>query len=171
MLKVKVGYHDLLSIWKRHFSRKSIWQDSDSKGGLKIPVGKESHIIVCHACSAQEGFFKDTEMIFQSKSGNPLEYHQDMNGDLFKGLFVDMSRSLEDGSVVVMDNVSYHAMNLENIPNRKTKNADIITWLIAKNIPHNPLHTDPELLSIVMKNKLKYQLYELDVLASLMGSN
>lgn len=82
-----------------------------------------------------------------------------MNGDLFKGWFVDMLRSLPEGCVVVMDN-DYHSTYLEKVPNSKTKKADIINWLIQKNIPYNPLHTVLELLSTVKEKKPKYQVYE-----------
>lgn len=52
---------------------------------------------------AQFGVLKETELTFQGKLGNYVDYHQDTNGDLFKEWFVYMLRSLEEGCLVVME--------------------------------------------------------------------
>jgi hypothetical protein len=37
----------------QNYTLKYIWQDSTSNGGLKVPIGKRSRLIVCHADSYQ----------------------------------------------------------------------------------------------------------------------
>jgi transposase len=90
--------------------KKYIWQSSDSKGGLKVPVGKGSRLIICHAGSAKHGFLEGAGLIFQSKKARAnTDYHQEMNSEVFKEWFIDMLRGLEEGCVIVMDNASYHS--------------------------------------------------------------
>ncbi|GBO18473.1 hypothetical protein AVEN_189582-1 [Araneus ventricosus] len=47
----------------------------------------------------------------------------------------------------------------------KDKRADIVAWLLNKNIPHKATKTRPELLNIVKDHKEKYRAYELDQIA------
>jgi hypothetical protein len=46
---------------------KHIWQDCNRSGELKVPVGKGSRIIVCHAASNKTGFVKESKLIFRSE--------------------------------------------------------------------------------------------------------
>lgn len=151
----------------QNHSRKFIWQDSTKNGGLRIPLGKGSRLIVCHAGSARHGFIEGADLVFQSKSS--IDYHQEMNSQVFREWFVNLLRSLDEGSVIVMDNASYHSMLKEKIPSSNTKKADIVSWLQSKNIPHNPSHTIAELLVIVKQHSSNYRTYELDELALQMG--
>lgn len=151
----------------QNHSRKYIWQNSLSSGGLKVPVGKGSRLIICHAGCYELGFIKDCALIFQSKHTG--DFHQEMNSQVFREWFINLLRSLEEGSVIVMDNASYHSALKEKIPVTNTKKAEIVSWLEEKKIPHNPSHTIPELLSVVNKHREKYRRYELDDIASEMG--
>lgn len=151
----------------QNHSKQYIWQDSTSRGGLKVPVGKGSRLIICHAGSAQHGFIEGAQLVFQSKSTG--DYHQEMNSDVFRGWFLDLLKGLEEPSVIVMDNASYHSCFLEKIPSTKTRKADIVAWLQNKNIIHNPNNTKSELLYIVRQHKEKYKVYELDAIANEMG--
>jgi transposase len=151
----------------QNHSKKYIWQDEACKGGLRVPVGKGRRLIVCHAGSEKFGFVEGAKLVFLSKGSG--DYHQEMNGDVFKEWFVDMLRGLEEGCVVVMDNASYHSKLKEEIPTSKTKKADIIEWLKSKGIPHDPSHTVRELHSIVRLHRENYKKYELDEIALEMG--
>ena len=151
----------------QNHSRSYVWQDSTGQGGLKVPVGKGSRLIICHAGSAKHGFIEGAQLVFQSKCSG--DYHQEMNSDVFKEWFINLLRGLEEPCVIVMDNASYHSSLMEKIPSTKTKKADIIAWLQQKNISHNIGNTVPELLSIVREHKDKYKMHELDCLASTMG--
>ena len=148
-------------------SPKYIWQSSTNQGGLKVPLGKGSRLIICHAGSADQGFIPSAKLIFQSKS--TADYHEEMNSEVFKAWFLDLLRVLEEPSVIVMDNASYHSVYAEKIPTTKTKKADIVSWLQNKQIPHNATQTRSELLNIVKEHKGKYKVYELDQIAGEMG--
>lgn len=151
----------------QNHSRKYIWQNSTSKGGLKVPVGKGSRLIICHAGSSKLGFIEGAQLVFQSKK--ITDYHQEMNSEVFKEWFTDLLKGLEEPSVIVMDNASYHSTYKEKIPSLKTRKAEILSWLQSKNIAHNPNVTVPELLVIVKQHREKYRIYELDALAAEMG--
>jgi hypothetical protein len=47
-------------------SLKYTWQDSNRSGGLKVPVGKGSRIILYHAGSNKARYVKDSKLIFCS---------------------------------------------------------------------------------------------------------
>jgi len=152
----------------QNHSRKHVWLSGDNEGGFRVPVGKGLRLILCHAGSAHHGFINGAQLLFQSKSNE--DYHQEMNYDIFHQWFVDLLSSLEEGSVIVMDNASYHSKLIDKPPSTKTKKADILKWLAEKGIRHNPSHTVAELLSIVRQHKHKYERqYELDNLALQMG--
>jgi hypothetical protein len=51
----------------QNHSLKYIWQAANRSGGLKVPDGKGSRIIVCHAGSNKTGFVKDSKLVFRSK--------------------------------------------------------------------------------------------------------
>jgi transposase len=161
-----VIYLDETWINQNH-SRQYIWQDSTSQGGLKVPIGKGSRLIICHAGSAHHGFIQSAQLVFQSKS--TVDYHQEMNSEVFKEWFIDLLKGLEESSVIVMDNASYHSCYAEKFPTTKSRKADIVAWLQIKNIPHNSSNTVPELLNIVRQHKEKYKVYELDKIAYEMG--
>ncbi|GBL80210.1 hypothetical protein AVEN_29183-1 [Araneus ventricosus] len=142
-------------------SPKFIWQSSTNQGGLKVTLGKGSRLIICHAGTVDQGFILSAQLVFQSKS--TVNYHEEMNSEVFKKWFLNLLRGLDDPHVIVMDNVSYHSAYAENIPSTNTKKkAGIVAQLLKKNIPHNTTKSKPELLNIVKEHKEKYRAYELD---------
>ncbi|GBM40677.1 hypothetical protein AVEN_159653-1 [Araneus ventricosus] len=100
-------------------SPKFIWQSSPSQRGLKVPLGKGSRLIICHAGSANQGFIPAVQLVFQSKS--TVDYHEEMKSKVFKKWFLDLLRGLDEPCVIVMDNTSYHSAYAEKIPSTKTK--------------------------------------------------
>ncbi|KAJ4431369.1 hypothetical protein ANN_19966 [Periplaneta americana] len=154
--------------WVNHnHSRKYIWTDSSSSGGLKVPI-KVPRLIVCHAGSSNYGFIEGAKMVFQASNNG--DYHQQMNSDVFKEWFIDLLRSLEESCVIVMDNASYHSRVFEKIPTTNSRKSEIVSWLASKEIPHDPQKSVPELLQIVDKYKgLFPKVYELDNIAAEMG--
>jgi len=52
-----------------------------------------------------------------------------MNPDIFEKWFVEMLAILEEPSVVVMDNASYHSVLAEVYPRANARKADIQKWL------------------------------------------
>lgn len=95
-----------------------IWQDFTRRSCLKVPIGKGSWLIICHAGSAQHGFIEGAQFVFQSKCSD--DYHKKMNSDVFRVWFLDLLRGLEEPSVIVMDNTSYHSRLIEKMSSTKT---------------------------------------------------
>jgi hypothetical protein len=40
---------------------------SDGSGGLKVPIGKGGHLIICHGSSAATRFIPQTKLVFSQK--------------------------------------------------------------------------------------------------------
>ena len=79
-----IFYLDETYIHQNYASTK-IWQDKESTGGLKVPVGKGGRIIVCHVDSSQTGFLQECKLVFRPKSKSTSDdYHTDMNAVVFK---------------------------------------------------------------------------------------
>lgn len=91
-----------------------------------------------------------------------------MNGDVFKGWFVDMLHSLEEGSIIVMGNASYHSIQADKPPCSNSHKADIMERLLRKGVPFSPTETRDELL---YKEEIRdaKKTYELDQLANEIG--
>jgi len=60
---------------KQNHNCGGIWQNIENTGGLKIPIGKGSCVIVCHNGSPSFGFIKDSKLIFRCSSGSNKDYH------------------------------------------------------------------------------------------------
>jgi len=68
-----------------------------------------------------------------------------MNAEIFQKWFVELLNNLEEPSVIVMDNASYHSTLVENYPKNNWRKADVQKWLTEKNIEFSPLETLPQL--------------------------
>ncbi|KAL4101216.1 hypothetical protein QTP88_021236 [Uroleucon formosanum] len=119
--------------------------DESNTEGLKVPTGKGGRLIVCHAGCARYGFIQGSKLVFRSNAGNTADYHSQMNAEIFQKWFVELLNNLEELSVIVMDNASYHSTLVENYPKSNWRKADVQKWLTVKNIEFSPLETLPEL--------------------------
>ncbi|XP_015379884.1 PREDICTED: uncharacterized protein LOC107173741 [Diuraphis noxia] len=61
-----------------------------------------------------------------------------MNAEVFKKWFIDMLNHLEEPSVIVMDNVSYHSMLKDNFPKSNSRKIVVEEWLKNKNVEFSP---------------------------------
>jgi hypothetical protein len=138
-----------------------VWQDKNVKSfrqafldglstGFKAPSGKGRRLIVTHIGSAS-GFVDGGLLLFESK--NTGDYHEDMNADVFEEYFTQMLDLIPPGSVIVMDNASYHSRQTERTPTTAWRKADIIQWLSGKNISFETNMVKKELLTLVNLNK------------------
>lgn len=138
-----------------------VWQDKNVKSsrqafldglstGFKAPSGKGRRLIVTHIGSAN-GFVDGGLLVFESK--NTGDYHEDMNADVFEEYFTQMLDLIPPGSVIVLDNASYHSRQLERTPTTAWRKADIIEWLSEKKIAFQMNMVKKELLAIVNLNK------------------
>ncbi|XP_049956888.1 uncharacterized protein LOC126473692 [Schistocerca serialis cubense] len=91
-----------------------------------------------------------------------------MIGEVFKNWFIRLLSALEEGSIIVMDNTSYHSIQIKNLPRSNWRKADIIQWLKRKNVSFSVDETEAELLSKEEIAGAK-KTYELDQLANEMA--
>jgi hypothetical protein len=74
---------------------------------------------VCHAGPAKTGFIPESKWTFRSRPQmRDSDYHSEMNADSFKDWFVNRFLNyLEEGSIIIMDNASYHSTIVDKVPN------------------------------------------------------
>ncbi|XP_063235752.1 uncharacterized protein LOC134538391 isoform X4 [Bacillus rossius redtenbacheri] len=92
------------------------------------------------------------------------DYHGEMNGETFLMWFEDMLVHLEEPSVIIMDNASYHSTQVEKTPTTNWIKAALIAWLEKNGIKHENNLLKVELLRIAKQNKPRIR-YEVDELA------
>jgi hypothetical protein len=166
--KRPVFYSDETWVNQNH-TLKHIWQDSTSNGGLAVPVWKGSCRTVCHVGSALTGFVPESKWVFRSKSTK--DYHEEMTADTFKYWFLKrFINYLEEGSII-MDNVSYHSVTSNEVPNTSEKKQYIIDWLEQKQTHFSKTEKRAELLKRVLPFRHGTKTYELDQLANERGAS
>jgi hypothetical protein len=74
--------------------------------GLKNPSGEGKRLTVLHIGS-EDGFVGNGSLIFESRKTG--DYHEEMNSTVFEEWFKRVLPTLEEKSVIVMDNASYHS--------------------------------------------------------------
>jgi transposase len=134
--------------------------------GLKGPSGKGSRLIVTHAGS-RAGFVPGADMIFQAKK-NEGDYHGEMNAACYEHWFREqLLPNIPTNSVIVMDNASYHSSQIELLPRRGWKKADIQAWLTKKNITWGQDMIIAELLNLVepIRSQPQYKDKRIDKIA------
>lgn len=116
-----VVYLDETWVNQNH-TRNYIWHNSEGKEGFKVPTGKGGRIIICHSGSSSFGFVNNSKLVFRCKSGPSEDYHSHMNYIIIlKDWFIQMLNNLEEPSVIVMDNASYHSVLVDNFPKNYEK--------------------------------------------------
>lgn len=134
--------------------------------GLRPPTGKGKRLIITHIGS-ENGFVPGGLLAFQSKKTG--DYHEDMNADVFEEWFEQVLDLIPTGSLIVMDNASYHSRLLEKLPTTSWRKDDIKQWLTSKNIPFDDDMVKKELLIITSEHKKRYVKYAVDEMAKLRG--
>jgi hypothetical protein len=106
--------------------------------------------IVLHAGS-KEGFIPGAALIFSSKTNNG-DYHGEMNEENFLTWFEEqLLKKLEEPSIIVMDNASYHSTLAEKTPNASWCKDNIKSWLQERHIPFTSELLKVQLLEIVTR--------------------
>jgi hypothetical protein len=162
MLQVRVSgdtrpvfYLDETWVNQNH-TLKYTWQDSTSTGGLKVSVGKGSRLTVCDTGSALTGSIPESKWVFRSKSTK--DCLEEMTADTFKYWFLKrFIYYLEEGSIIIMDNASYHSVTLNKVPNTSVKKQDIIDWLEQKQTHFSKTETRAELLKRVLPLQTRHK--------------
>ncbi|XP_026815523.1 uncharacterized protein LOC113555299 [Rhopalosiphum maidis] len=117
--------------------------------GAKNPTGKGKRLIVLHIGSSN-GFVEGGLLCFESKK-NSADYHDEMNGDSFFEWFCRVLPLLNENSVIVMDNASYHSVKKDPIPTKSWTKNKIIQWLQDKNVEIDKTWLKIELLDKVQQ--------------------
>lgn len=161
-------------------TKEKVWEDTTvssredafRKGlttGLRAPSGKGGRLIVLHAGS-EKGFVNGGCLVFRAAKSATADYHSEMDGPRFEKWFTEqLLPNIEPRSVVVMDNASYHSVQLEKLPSTSTRKAEIQSWLTEKNIAWSGDQLKPELLQLVNQNKHKFFGYRIEALAKAAG--
>lgn len=93
-----------------------------------------------------------------------------MDGHRFETWFKEQFLpNIEANSVIVMDNASYHSVQLEKLPSSSTTKGDIQRWLTEKNIAFFKDQLKAELLELVAQHKHRFFGYRIDALAKAAG--
>lgn len=70
--------------------------------------------------------------VFRATKG-VADYHTEMNAPRFEKWFTErFLTNIEQHSVIVMDNASYHGVQLEKAPSSSSLKASIQSWLTEK---------------------------------------
>lgn len=108
--------------WINQNHTRGIWQNTEGTTECIVPTGKTDRIIICHAGSSSFGFVKGSKLVFRCTSGSSEDHnHTQMNYEVFKGWFIKMLQNLNEPSVIVMDNASYHSGSSEDNPKSNSK--------------------------------------------------
>lgn len=148
----------------QNHSRKRVWVDEDGNGGLNTKIGKGSRLIICHAGCAKYGFLQEAKWVFRAVKSKNDDYHSEMNAEGFTEWFKKLLLGLEEPSIIVMDNASYHSQQINLVPTSSTRKSEIQEWLREHGIEFTSKEFKPELLQKVRRHRPE-KTYHLDQMA------
>ncbi|XP_063223324.1 uncharacterized protein LOC134531554 isoform X4 [Bacillus rossius redtenbacheri] len=127
------------------------WQDKSLQSAKRRTVGDGKRFIVVNA-GGRTGFVPGAGLLFVSGQ-KTADCHGEMNGETFLMWFEDMLVHLEEPSVIIMDNASYHSTQVEKTPTTNWTKDALIAWLEKNEIKHENNLLKVELLRIAKQNK------------------
>ena len=90
------------------------WLPPSGETGRKLPASRGQRFVILHCGSEKIGFLPGCDLVFASKSNDGRDYHSEMNGRIFFQWVQDkLIPALPSESVIVMDNASYHSVQVE----------------------------------------------------------
>jgi len=92
-----------------------------------------------------DDFDEESKLVFRCTSSVSEDYHSQMNSEVFKEWFIQMLSNLEEPCVVVMDNASYHSVQINNYLKSNAKKIELQEWLKEKEVDFSPMETVSEL--------------------------
>jgi hypothetical protein len=108
----------------------------------------------------------DSKLIFRANASSfKSDYHTSINAEVFKNLFVNMLNHLKELSFIVMDNVFYRSMLMDNFPKSNNYKAVVEELLKNKNIEFSPQERLSELRERAKQLISIHKRYELDEIA------
>ena len=122
------------------------------ESNLSASVSRGKRIAICHAGSA-EGFVANALLLCgKDISKCYVDYHQNMNGEIFKSWFGDklIPNLLKNRkTLIALDNAKYHCRLIEKTPSMKIRKNGMIEFIKKHNIIPGPIQTKPVLLSLI----------------------
>lgn len=104
--------------------------------------------IVLHAGS-ENGFVEGASLLFKSGKSSG-DYHSEMNSTVFeKWLKEDLLPNLEEPSMIVLDNASYHSRQANKVPTQSSSKEEMKNWLKEKHIQFSDTTTKVELFKLI----------------------
>lgn len=138
------------------------WSDN-SQAGVAVPISKGNRLILLHA-GGEMGFIDNCLIMWKAniKTG---DYHDNMNHtNYIKWMTEQLIPNLPPKSFEVVNNASYHNVEINKSPTSNTKKADMQAWLQEKNIPFSPTMLKVELYDIIKSHKPTHKRYVIDEL-------
>ena len=150
-LNVNIVYTD--ETWvNSHHTNDYIWIDKSGKGGWKVPNGRGMRLIVVHAGGCN-GLVEGAGLVFLSKT-NSVDYHDEMNSEHYlEWMTTQLLPSLEEPSVIVLDNASYHNKQRDKAPTSNDRKEVIKKWLDKHNIKYEETDIKKTLLQLVKQHR------------------
>jgi transposase len=160
-------YLDESYVNKNH-SNDFVWYFGDDGPWIQKPTGKGERLIIMNAIT-KDGWVPGAKVTFKStkKTG---DYHGQMNQELFTKWFCDkLLPNIPDGSLIIMDNASYHnGVSTHSPPTVMSKKQEIRSWLEQNNIPLSEDCLKVEMVEILTK-MAPTPIYALDEIAEERG--
>lgn len=144
--KKPVTYLDETYIHPSHSVGKC-WQSEEEPGVYRSERSGQRHIIV-HA-GGSNGFIDNGLLIFKSKSKSG-DYHDDMNHTNFmQWLERQLIPNLPPNGIVVMDNASYHSVQINKPPTQANRKEELRTWLESNGVSTTADMRKAELITFI----------------------
>ncbi|XP_046960672.1 uncharacterized protein LOC124530527 [Vanessa cardui] len=135
------------------------WQSEKEQGALSSD-SKGPRWIIVHAGGAM-GFIPNAQLIFRSQS-QAADYHDDMNQTNFnKWLSEKLIPNLPPQSIVVMDNASYHTVQVNKAPTMSSTKTEMQNWITSNDLSYLPTMIKAQLFEIIKEHR-QPPVYEAD---------
>ena len=133
------------------YTAKFCWQ-SKEEPGVYESISKGERLVIVHA-GGKKGFVPNALEVLNAKS-NKGDYHNEMNGGMFLKWYTEkLLANLNEKSVIIMDNASYHSVQSEKKPTSSSRKADIQQWLCDHNVQFENDMLRPQLLALAKAHK------------------
>lgn len=164
-----VVFLDETWIFAKGNQTKYSWQDGSKYCYSRVSSGNGKRYVIVHAGS-RAGFLPDASLVFTS-SKKVEDYHDNMTAAIFENWFEEyVLKSLEEPSIIILDNASYHSRVSEKIPNNSSNKDEMRNWLNIRKIKNDHIFLKADLLSeIKVHTAGKDKSYVVDSLAGKYG--
>ena len=117
-----------------------------------VPSGKGRRLIILHA-GGVDGWVEGADLVFRSKT-NSTDYHDEMNSKHYmEWMTQQLLPRLEEPTVIILDNASYHNKQKDKPPTSTDKKDAIKTWLDQHHISYSITDIKKTLLEKVKQHR------------------